>query len=827
MQNIRSQSLNEGWTFHQIGKTEYYPARVPGCVHLDLLDNGLIDDPFYRENEKLMQWIEKMYWEYSLEFDPDADIFERKNIELIFDGIDTYATVLLNDEQVIQADNMFRPWRADVRDLIKEKKNQLLVRFRSAVMEILPRIQQLDYRLPVPFDKQFGTMPYTRKAAYHYEWDWGPRLVTSGLWRPVRLVAWDQIMIRDMSLKVLSLNSKKAKLQLTLEVMAEQKCKAKMKICDDRGRAKENTKVGLEEGESTIQYDFVISDPERWWPRGYGEQPMYDIQVELSAKGETAAASRRIGLRTVALDAEEDDAGRKFSFSVNGVPVYAKGANWIPADNFTPRVSAERYRHLISSASDANMNMLRVWGGGIYEDDIFYELCDEYGILVWQDFMFACALYPGDDTFLDSVREEATYQVRRLRHHPCLVLWCGNNEIGQGWNEWNWKKELPEDVWSDYGRLFHGVLKDVCAREDDSRTYWPTSPGNDFEQMKEAQDHSRGDTHYWGVWHGKEPFDKYTEISPRFMSEYGFQSFPEPNAVNRFAIEEDKELFSPVMLNHQRCPNGNSLIKTYMEKYYTVPVTFDKFVLMSQILQAEGIKAGTEHFRRIRPHCMGSLYWQLNDCWPAASWASIDYYGNWKALHYAAKRFYSTFLVSPVLKGSSIDIHIVSDDTNAVKAGLIVRLYSMDGPLLSEWKRKIRIKPLSSDIPLTLEMDDFPEEARPEESFLYCALETEDGLLAENMLLCVSPKEVRLPEPRYSIAYEQVESGIALNLTSENLVRHLFLSAPDIPGTFDDNFFDLYPGITRKVLFQPEDKDLSLSKIESKVTMLSLHDLLK
>jgi len=820
------QTLNKGWEFHQIGKPEWYSAQVPGCVHLALLNNKLIEDPFYRDNEKLVQWIDKMYWEYRAKFNVKPEIYKKEHIQILFDGLDTFANVSLNDQQIIQADNMFHPWEADVKSLLKKKDNVLLVRFRSPILELQQKVGQMPYRLPAAMDEENGTRPFTRKAQYHYEWDWGPRLVTSGIWRNVKLVAWDTVRITDFNIVVKKLNGKKASLELTIEIESTETLKTQLSITDDRTKIKKKDVIELTSGLNIINKEIELSNPEIWWPSGYGEQPLYTFTAEIASGEEKTSMSRRIGLRTIQLLCEEDEWGSGFTFVVNDVPIFSKGANWIPGDNFTPRISADKYRNLLESAVRANMNMIRIWGGGIYEEDLFYDLCDELGLLVWQDFMFACAMYPADEAFLSSVKREAVYQVRRLRTHPCLALWCGNNEIGQGWNEWGWDEKLPESVWEDYGVIFHSVLKEVCEEHDPSRAYWPTSPGNEFSQMSEAQDHSRGDAHYWGIWHGKEPFEYYEKIMPRFVSEYGFQSFPEPKAIERFTIAEDRDIFSPVLLNHQRCSKGNSLIKTYMEQYYKVPVDFNSFVLISQLLQAEGIRSGTEHFRRIYPRCAGSLYWQLNDCWPAASWASIDYYGNWKALHYYAKRFYAPILISPVDKNGLVQLYIVSDRLDTFRTDLNVELRHTNGTLLNQWKEDIKIRPLESAVYFTVEKSSFPDEVDLSEMFIYCSLENKGTFISENTLFFVHPKAFSLEEPRYTTEVIPSNSGFLINLSAENLVRFVFLDSGGIDGNFDDNFFDLHPGVNRSVLFSAKKK-IGIDRYRKSLSIVTLFDLMK
>lgn len=818
--------LNEGWQFRQSGKKDWYPATVPGCVHLDLLNNKLIDDPFYRDNETKVQWIENENWDYQLVFDAPPEVFQKKQIQLIFEGLDTYTTVILNGKPIIAADNMYRPWPADVKSLLRVKQNLLQVYFRSPIREILPRIDKLSVKLPAVSDPSKATSPYTRKAPYHFGWDWGPRLVTSGIWQSVKCEAWDHFKIADQKIILKEINKKKALLEISTEVLSEIEQKAILQITDDEHQIAEQEEIWLGIGSNFLVKNVEVKNPELWWPSGYGEQRLYNFQTEISIGKEIVSHLKRIGLRTLELKREDDQWGESFTFVVNGVPMFAKGADWIPSDNFTMRVSAEKYRYLLTSAVRANMNMLRVWGGGIYEADAFYDLCDELGILIWQDFMFSCALYPGDEKFLNSVEEEAFYQVRRLRHHPCIALWCGNNEIEMGWHSWGWQQKFPFNMWEDYLRLFHGVLPKVCQAEDPTRIYWASSPASDADAIYNPNDSTRGDTHYWGVWHGQEPFDFYKKHLPRFISEYGFQSFPESDSVDQFTKKEDHDILSPVMLNHQKSLNGNPRIKEYMEKYFVVPNEFYHFLWLSQVLQAEGIKIGAEHFRRIRPRCMGSIYWQLNDCWPVASWSSIDYYGRWKALHYYARRFYAPVLISPNEENGIIQFYVISDKREAINAQLQIRLMDFEGAILANWDRQIVIRPYESAVYFSLEKSKLSPGIDPRETLLYCGVENDGKLISENTVFFARQKDLKLPLPEIDMAIAKDDLGFQLSLVSKNLARAVILKIKNCDGHLVDNFFDLYPGITRTVRFLTQSK-ISEVDFKKRISYLTLHELME
>ena len=689
-------TLQSGWRFHEAGKEDWHPATVPGCVHTDLLSNRLIDDPFYRDNEQKLQWIGKTDWEYQTTFDLTPQMLNRQHVELVFDGLDTYAEVFLNGVSLLKADNMFRTWRAEAKAGLRGRANVLLIRFRSPVNEILPVMAKMKYQLPSPNDQGEKTSPHTRKAPYHYGWDWGPRFVTSGVWKPVHIEAWDGTRINDLHVSQKQVTSSAADLTAEVEVVSDTDLDATVIVDNLTNKTiAAQSKVRLTAGSNRLPLNFVISRPSLWWPNGLGPQPLYTFRARLLINGRLSdQKTTRTGLRSLELRQRPDQWGKSFEFRINDVPVFAKGGNWIPADSFPTRVTKVQYRHLLESVRDTNMNMLRVWGGGIYESDEFYDLCDEMGILVWQDFMFACAMYPGHTEFLENVRAEAVDNVKRLRNHPSLVIWAGNNEVETAWQHWGWKQSLPASLWDDYLKIFHGVLKEVSTELDPQRPYWPSSPSSNLEDDPDSE--KIGDVHFWKVWHAAEPFTDYEKVFPRFMSEYGFQSFPQIETVRSYTLPPDRDIESPVMLAHQRHPRGNQLIREYMLREYPQPKDFESFLYVSQVLQAEGIKIGAEHLRRIMPRNMGSLYWQINDCWPVASWSGIDYYGRWKALQYYARRFYNDLLVSPHKENENIEFFVVSDRTQPTQARLKVSLLDFDGRVLMSTVKDVIIAPLQS-----------------------------------------------------------------------------------------------------------------------------------
>jgi beta-mannosidase len=816
-------TLDTGWQFHEIGKDAWYPATVPGCVHTDLLNNKLIEDPFYRDNEQKLQWIGKTDWEYQTTFEVTPEILRRANVDLFFEGLDTYANVFLDDESLLNTDNMFRTWRADCKRLLRPGANTLRIRFRSPINEVLPRMAKMSYQLPAGNDQGEKTSPHTRKAPYQFGWDWGPRFVTSGIWRPVFLEAWDEARVEDLHILPKQVTAAAAKVTAEVEVVANKNVSAAIIIDNltDKTIAARR-EVNLTPGPNRVALDIVIARPALWWPNGLGAHPLYTFRARLLINGKSIdETTTRTGLRSLELRQQPDASGKSFTFVVNGVPVFAKGANWIPADSFPTRISKSKYRQLLESVRDTNMNMLRVWGGGIYERNDFYELCDEMGILVWQDFMFGCSLYPGDQAFLDNVRQEAIDNVKRLRNHPSIVIWVGNNEIESGWFHWGWKDQLPASLWDDYLKVFYGVLPEVCSSLDPSRPYWPSSPSSKLEDDNESQ--KMGDLHYWQVWHAALPFSEYEKQFPRFMSEYGFQSFPQLETVNTYTVPADHDIKSPVMMAHQRHPRGNQLISEYMLREYPEPKDFESFLYVSQVLQAEGIKIGAEHLRRIMPHNMGSLFWQLDDCWPVASWSSIDYTGRWKALQYYARRFYSDILVSPQEENGNLKIFVVSDRLKPVAAQLNLSLLDFEGNKLWNRQEDLEVAPLNSKSYLTVPVKTLLAGKDSKGVVLLTEVLVGGKVVSTNEHFFGAYKDLSLPKPQINADVLPVRGGFKITLSADKFARAVYLSAPNYPGVFADNYFDVIPGRKVEVEFRAA-KPIALNDFRKQLKIRSMAD---
>jgi len=807
-QSIVEPSLSSGWQFRQAGSDEWLPATVPGCNHLDLLANKKIPDPFWRMNEADLQWIDKEDWEYKTSFEVAPGLLKKEHIELHFAGLDTYAEVSLNGSVILSADNMFREWDVDVKNQLKAGQNELHVFFRSPIVEGIKKHDALGYALRVGNNDraEHGNVPgnkkvsvFTRKPGYHFGWDWGPRLVSSGIWRPITLKAWDQAQLRDLRIVQNSQSEKRASLSAFYEVESAAEGTADLVVRMD-GNVTVETTVKLKPGTNSYRLDFEIKNPELWWCNGLGDPHLYQISGTLKQGKQTFSLSHRIGIRTVELVREKDDMGTSFYFKVNGVPIFMKGANYIPNDIFITRVSDEKYRKVIQTAADSNFNMLRVWGGGFYENDIFYDLCDEMGILVWQDFMFACNLFPGDGAFLENVRQEAIDNVKRLRNHSCIAMWCGNNEILVS----NFKeaevvkgenfKPQEKQLWEDYDSLFHKVLPSVVKAEDPGRFYWSSSPSAGPGLVSRTVGLEHGDEHYWGVWHQKKPYETYSTYIARFMSEYGFQSFPELRTIKEFALPEDYGLTTDVMNHHQRSPVGNKAIEHYLLQSYRQPKDFEAFLYVGQVLQAELIKYAIEAHRRAMPFCMGTLYWQLNDCWPVASWSSMDSSLRWKAEQYFVKKAFEPLLLSPFEKEGILEFHLVNDALLTRPGKLRLQLLDFDGKVL--WKKSVDGEILANGekTVFSIPRSELLQGQDDQKVVLLAEWVESDAVQADALFYFRRVKDLSLPKPNVDVAFAPVEDGFDITLKTDRLAKNCYLTLGDDDGFFEDNYFDLLPG---------------------------------
>ena len=797
--------LNGPWQL-QIPGTEFgtVAASVPGSVYHDLYSAKLIPDPFYRDNEMAALALMENDFHYSRSFEVCEDLLKSHAVVLRCEGLDTIATVYVNGEVVGIANNMHRIWEFDVKKVLHVGENTMEVRFASPTKYI--REAYAKSVADGSSDAMVG-FPHIRKAHCMFGWDWGPRLPDAGIWRDIAILGIDVARIRDVH--VLQHHEEN---KVTLEVNTH--------VTKITGTASVSVTVTAPCGKVfTAQGEAVtieIENPQLWWPAGLGDQPLYTVDVQLGDGLDSW--TRRIGLRTMTVNREKDEWGEKFAHCVNGVDVFAMGADYIPEDNLLPRVNPERTRRLLEDARAANMNCVRIWGGGYYPDDFFYDICDELGLLVWQDFMFACAVYNLTDDFEENIRAEFVDNVRRLRHHPSLALWCGNNEMEDFVKQGEWVS--CERQRADYIKMYEYIIPKILKQEDPQAFYWPASPssGGSFDY---PQDPNRGDVHYWMVWHGLLPFTDYRNHKFRYVSEFGFQSFPCMETIESFTEPEDRNVFSYVMEKHQRNASANGRIVSYLSQMYLYPREMTDLVYASQLLQAQAMQYGVEHWRRNRGRCMGAVVWQLNDCWPVASWASIDYYGRWKALHYYEKRFFAPVLIScheegilsqntnvnaePFPLEKSAHLNVSNETLKEFKGKAKWALRRPDASVIEEGCFDVVCPAMSA---VWLPKQDFSGYATYDCYYSYELVDEAGNTVGEGSVLFCAPKHFNFIDPKLTVKVE----GDEIVVSAEGYARSVEIMA-GADTVLEDNYFDLNGGERRVKVVRGEVKDLAVRSV--------------
>ena len=799
-------SLDGPWQVAPGGSAEWLPATVPGCIHTDLLRAGKIPDPFYRDNEQAVQWVGETNWLYRRTFRVPGEALKRDHVLLRCEGLDTLADIKINGQQIGRADNMFRTWEFDAKPALKAGENVIEVAFASP----LPLMKERQAKRTL-FEWAGAHEPkgraWVRKEPCNFGWDWGPVLITCGIWRSISLEAFDQARLADVL--ILQDHSVPGRVRLGVEVTAETQGPLSAAVSvSHRGKRVGTTKVDLAMGKGRGGLD--IRDPELWWPAGMGRQPLYEVQVELLDAGGKVIdrTTRRIGLRTLKLI--QADKENSLHFEVNGIPFFAKGANWIPADAFANRVTPEILRRYVADAVAVNMNTLRFWGGGYYEEDALFDACDEMGLCVWLDFKFACSSYPAfDDAFMESVRLEARDNLRRLRHHPCIGVWCGNNEISL----------MTKDEWSDssmgrgdYDKLFTTLLGQQVKELVPQASYVSGSP-------------DCGDTHYWQVWHGGKTFDAYRSFTG-FASEFGFQSFPEPKTVHSYTTERDRDsLVTPVMEWHQRSAKGNEKIRDMIPRYFRAPKDFDSALWLSQILQGYGIKVGAEYWRQTMPKSMACVFWQYNDCWPVASWSSVDYYGRWKALHYLARRFYSPILVSGLENATNgtVEVFVTSDRLETCRGTFTWTVTDPDGSSYTQGSEALDIPSRRSQKVKTLDLHELVQQKGADHVLIWLKLVADGQTVSDNLVAFVPPKDFNLPDPHLAATITKSRGGFAVKLRAEKPALWAWLELRDADAKYSDNFVHVTASSPAQILVQPA-RPMSRADFTKALRVRSLYD---
>ncbi len=872
MKKIKYLSLNGLWNLSNSDGTIKIKAEVPGSVYEALLKNDIIEDPYYGLNEHQMNKIFEDDWIYEKEFEIPKEYSEYKNIIIKFSGIDVIAEIFLNNELLGSVDNAFLEYEINIKDKIKiEQKNLLTVKIKSPTKEARNRIKKFKYPLRT-LDGLPG-VPYLRKAQFSFGWDWGPKIPDIGIWKSVNLIFYDDIRLDSIypiqkfeynrnpdnienpnEIIDLKVKSVKLEIEIYIEPIEEdtfpQGCKLKAILRDPEGNELLMDKK-LTKRKEIIS--FEVNNPKLWWTHDLGQQNLYDLVITIEKEQNIIDEKNyKIGLRDLKLIRKKDKWGECFYFSLNGVPLFAKGANWIPVDCFIPRgKKLGLYEMNLNYAKQANMNMLRVWGGGIYEDDLFYEICDKLGIIIWQDFPFACALYPPFKEFIESVREEAIQNIKRLRYHASLALWCGNNEIEQLfliyipiYRLFTLKRiKLFKKAYQD---LFERLLPSLIEEFDPNHPYWPSSPSNGGINRKKGLFKSNspdfGDSHFWKVWHLNAPFSAYRKFNSRFMSEYGFESFPSMKTIRSFCPPEQFQFNSPIMENHQKNRAGNKKIMKYMKRRFNIPKNFEKQVILSQITQAEAIEYGIEHWRRNRNefHCMGSLYWQLNDCWPVASWSSIDYYGRWKALHYIAKRAYRSFCINVLEEKTKVELWAINDFKDPKKGLLKWWIYDIKNNSVIHGEEDFEINPCSALLIKTI----LPKELSNSKTFsnnhivFYELYDSENNIhhdfIDNGFRLFSDPKKFPMVDPKleYNVEKSDIDNyDYKLIISVKNVGLYVYIESNIIDFIASDNFFSMKPNEIRKIYIKTisglnKDENSNIGKLNEIFKVQSLFNLL-
>lgn len=756
-----------------VGK--WLKADVPGTIHTDLLRHGLIDDPFYRDNERIVQWVDKVDWVYRTDFAVDETLLALPAIQLVAQGLDTVAEIFVNGDLIARTENMHVEHRFEIRKYLTAGKNNLQIRFKSPTLHAKR------------FEQKYGKRCHTheshrlqlRKAQYAFGWDWGPILPTSGIWKLIYLEAADLIRIKDVSVQSqLDDSFKKARLQINIATeWFAKKTSRFTAVIDVDSVSKE---MPLEGEEESVQ--LILEDPQLWWPAGFGEQKLYELNVKIFADGELQdTETKRIGIRKLQLIQERDEQGESFIFKVNNTAIFCKGANWIPADSFLPRVGAHKYRTLLQMAKDANMNMIRVWGGGIYEQDIFYDLCDELGLLVWQDFMFACGAYPDYEGFKENVAQEIEYVVKRLRHHPCLAVWCGNNE-----NEWIWYQRTGTSYADMPGlSLFHELIPEVCQRLDAERPYWPSSPFGGADPNSQGS----GNRHQWDIWSRWVDFTEVGKDQGRFITEFGFQAPANVSTLKKITLPKDRHPQSEIMEFHNKQIEGQERLFRFLAGHVKLPSSFDDFVYKSQLVQGEALRTCIEHWRRNKFQTAGTLIWQLNDCWPVTSWSLIDSDRQPKAAYYYVKRAFQPVLVSLARNENKIEVWVTNDILQTISVTLRVNYLNFNNESLFATENNLEVNPNSSICVTQLDFHSLPADGAP--SYLHAELLMHGKVVSESRYFMKRFKHLSLTKPEFDTRLQKkTTQGYTLKLKTSTFAKSIQIRS-DVKLRLQDNFFDL------------------------------------
>lgn len=797
-------TLNGTWQLSAGHRSlESVDMQIPGTVLSGLLAAGKIKDPFYRTNEDATRALFWKDYVFTRTFDVDEELLAQQHIVLVCEGLDTLAEISINGTFLAKTDNMHRTWKFQAKKLLHPGKNEIQIVFRSVLRFIEDYPYEAHKKINyIPCGSMKGNQ-LLRKAHSMFGWDWGPQTIDAGIFRDIYLQGYSHARIEDIRIHQQHAKNVSVQTSITLSesVPGQKLC---VELSEDGADKPLQTKLCKTNADGVAVVDFVIENPKLWWPNDYGDQPLYIVRTTLLDEDGTSLESitRRIGLRTLTISQEKDEWGNEFAFCVNGVKIFTRGGNYIPDDCLYTRITEKKLDYILESCRRAHFNCVRVWGGGYYPSDAFYDLCDEKGLIVWQDLMYACNVYDVTDAFAENCRQETYDNVRRLRHHASLGLWCGNNEIESAWDHWgDFQKETPY-LRADYIRLFEEVLPKAVQEADGETFYWHSSPssGGCFDNPDDA---NRGDTHYWDVWHGQKPFTDYRKYFFRFCSEFGFQSFPCAKTVNSFTLEDDRNIFSRVMESHQKNDAANGKMLYYLSENLRYPKDLTHLLYASQVLQGMAIKYGVDHWRRNRGRCMGTLYWQINDDWPAPSWSSIDYFGRWKALHYMAQKFYAPHAVSMTLEDHRCHVYFSNESFETTEYSLTLSIRDLSGNVLETYETKGN-SPAFSAIE-TAVVDICSWEDQKDDVFLEAVIHTKDQKVLKDVETLVPYKYLNLKNPVISTEAEETNDAFILHISSDCFAPFVALDFDDADVIFSDNFFHLTDKTVQDIIVKKED----------------------
>lgn len=797
-------TLNGTWQLSAGHRSlESVDMQIPGTVLSGLLAAGKIKDPFYRTNEDATRALFWKDYVFTRTFDVDEELLAQQHIVLVCEGLDTLAEISINGTFLAKTDNMHRTWKFQAKKLLHPGKNEIQIVFRSVLRFIEDYPYEAHKKINyIPCGSMKGNQ-LLRKAHSMFGWDWGPQTIDAGIFRDIYLQGYSHARIEDIRIHQQHAKNVSVQTSITLSesVPGQKLC---VELSEDGADKPLQTKLCKTNADGVAAVDFVIENPKLWWPNDYGDQPLYIVRTTLLDEDGTNLESitRRIGLRTLTISQEKDEWGNEFAFCVNGVKIFTRGGNYIPDDCLYTRITEKKLDYILESCRRAHFNCVRVWGGGYYPSDAFYDLCDEKGLIVWQDLMYACNVYDVTDAFAENCRQETYDNVRRLRHHASLGLWCGNNEIESAWDHWgDFQKETPY-LRADYIRLFEEVLPKAVQEADGETFYWHSSPssGGCFDNPDDA---NRGDTHYWDVWHGQKPFTDYRKYFFRFCSEFGFQSFPCAKTVNSFTLEDDRNIFSRVMESHQKNDAANGKMLYYLSENLRYPKDLTHLLYASQVLQGMAIKYGVDHWRRNRGRCMGTLYWQINDDWPAPSWSSIDYFGRWKALHYMAQKFYAPHAVSMTLEDHRCHVYFSNESFETTEYSLTLSIRDLSGNVLETYETKGN-SPAFSAIE-TAVVDICSWEDQKDDVFLEAVMHTKDQKVLKDVETLVPYKYLNLKNPVISTEAEETNDAFILHISSDCFAPFVALDFDDADVIFSDNFFHLTDKTVQDIIVKKED----------------------